>query len=234
MIRPKAVCGALSDDDVGRLQRISHHRRMSSGAVLYPGDREPDWFAIVMSGVVKLVKTQADGRQQIVGLQFPGAFIGQPGGNGTSLIVEAATDLELCCFSRAPFESMVRDHRELERSLLRRTYDELDAARQWMFVLGRKTAEEKVASLIVLMAENAASLECSSEGMHAPQPQRAIKFELPLSRTEMAEYLGLTIETVSRQMKAYKSAGLIATERTRVIHVLDMAGLRRVAEMGTD
>lgn len=232
MIRPKAVCGALSDDEVGRLQRISHHRRLTAGAVLFPGDREPDWFAIVMSGVVKLVKTQADGRQQIVGLQFPGAFLGQPGANPSSLIVEAATDLELCCFSKAPFESVVRDHRELEQSLLRRTFDELDAARQWMFVLGRKTAEEKVASLILIMAENAATLECPTDGI--AQPARMIKFELPLSRTEMAEYLGLTIETVSRQMKSYKSQGLIATERTRVIHVLDLAGLRRVAEMGKD
>ena len=78
------------------------------------------------------------------------------------------------------------------------TLDELDAAREWMLLLGRKTAREKIASLLAIIARRDAALK------PAAAKGGRWSFDLPLTREEMADYLGLTLETVSRQMSALK------------------------------
>ncbi len=98
--------------------------------------------------------------------------------------------------------------------LLEMTLDELDAAREWMLLLGRKTAREKIASLLCIIARRDASLQLS-------QSQGELSFELPLTREAMSEYLGLTLETVSRQMSSLRKEGLIITEGKRRIVIPD-------------
>ncbi len=110
-------------------------------------------------------------------------------------------------------------HPDLEHSIFKRTLDDLDAARQWMYMIARKTAEERVASLLVLIARK---LKGDGEDKI---PDGNLEFALPLSRTEIAECLGLRLETVSRQFASLKAEGIIATGRRRGIKVCDMAGL---------
>ena len=202
------------------LARLVHRRRAPAGNLILDGEHDPAWIAVILSGVVKLLKTAADGRRQIVGLQFPGQFVGRPGGKPSPFLAEAASDVELCCFAGTSFEAAMRENRELEHVVMQQTLDELDVARQWMFVLGRKTAQEKVASLLLLMAHHLAS-----EPGAIPSANKAIEFELPLSRTEMGEYLGLTIETVSRQMSNLKAHSVISIRGARVVSVPDLAAL---------
>ncbi len=216
-IRQRALCGAISD---ATLARLVHRRRAPAGNLILDGEQDPGWIAVILSGVVKLLKTAADGRRQIVGLQFPGQFVGRPGGKASPFLAEAASDVELCCFAGTSFDTAMRESRDLEHVVREQTQDELDVAREWMFVLGRKTAQEKVASLLLLMAHHLAS-----EPAEDPPSTKAIEFELPLSRTEMAEYLGLTIETVSRQMSNLKAQGVISVRSARVVSVPDLAAL---------
>ncbi len=105
------------------------------------------------------------------------------------------------------------------------TLDELDAAREWMLVLGRKTAREKIASLLSIIARRDASV--SPNGPSGP-----MIFDLPLTREAMADYLGLTLETVSRQMSALKKDGVIQLEGKRKVTVPDMG--RLMEEAGDD
>ena len=108
---------------------------------------------------------------------------------------------------------------------VRRDLDELDAAREWMLILGRKTAREKIASLLTIIARRESVI-----GMRALKGPIAI--DLPLTREAMADYLGLTLETVSRQISALKNDGVIFLEGKRRIQVPDFQEL--IAETGDD
>ncbi|MEE3071149.1 MAG: helix-turn-helix domain-containing protein, partial [Pseudomonadota bacterium] len=109
--------------------------------------------------------------------------------------------------------------------LLEMTLDELDAAREWMLVLGRKTAREKIASLLAIIARRDATLRQNK--LNGP-----MVFDLPLTREAMADYLGLTLETVSRQISALKRDGVIVLEGKRHVTVPDLG--RLLEEAGDD
>ena len=109
--------------------------------------------------------------------------------------------------------------------LLEMTLDELDAAREWMLVLGRKTAREKIASLLTIIARRDASLNLRAS-------KSVMVFDLPLTREAMADYLGLTLETVSRQISALKRDGVIRLQGKRHVTVPDFA--RLLEEAGDD
>jgi CRP/FNR family transcriptional regulator len=118
----------------------------------------------------------------------------------------------------------MQTHPDLERCIFKRTVDDLDAARQWMYMIARKTAEERVASLLMLMARKLKG--AGDDGILADE----VEFNLPLSRTEIAECLGLRLETVSRQFATLKAEGIIATGRRRGLKVCNLAELSRRAQ----
>jgi CRP/FNR family transcriptional regulator len=224
-IRHSALCGALKGAELARLNAIAFHRRLDAGRFILGPAQEQEYCANIISGVVKLSKTLEDGRQQIVGLQFASDFVGRLFGGKAAYIAEAATEVELCCYGRSQFEALLSELPQMRQSLLLRTLDELDAAREWMVLLGRKTAAERVASFILMIADRQQRAGCAET-----LPTGAIELELPLSRTETGEYLGLTIETVSRQLKRLRTAGVIRMRGIRVLTIVDMAALRRIAE----
>ncbi|TIO50690.1 MAG: Crp/Fnr family transcriptional regulator, partial [Mesorhizobium sp.] len=132
-------------------------------------------------------KSLSDGRQQIVGLQFAPDFLGRPFKVESSINAEAATAVTLCSFPRAAVERIMKASREFEHRLLKQTLNELDEAREWMVTLGRKTAPEKVATFLLMMARNIdSSLDAAS---------RSASFDLPLTRAEISDFLGITNET---------------------------------------
>ena len=116
---------------------------------------------------------------------------------------------------------MLRDNPRLVRRMLEMTLDDLDAARDWLLLLGCKTAREKVASFLLMLCRRVAP-----EGA----PDTVVQIDLPLTRAEMAEYLGLTIETVSRQMTRLRGDGVIAFANARTLRLENMD--RLVGEAG--
>lgn len=223
-VRRTAPCSAVTSETANELSRMGHRRRIPAGQILYGGLNASKTFSIVVDGVVKLVNVQPDGGNQIVGLQFPSDFVGRPFGEATPMLAEAATDLEVCAFSGSAFEALMQTHPDLERCIFKRTVDDLDAARQWMYMIARKTAEERVASLLMLMARKLKG--AGDDGFLADE----VEFNLPLSRTEIAECLGLRLETVSRQFATLKAEGIIATGRRRGLKVCNLAELSRRAQ----
>ena len=213
-IRHRAVCARCEADELTRLEQIKYYRSYQAGqTIIWSGDRM-DFVASVVTGIATLTQTMEDGRRQMVGLLLPSDFVGRPGRSAAAYDVTATTDVVMCCFRKKPFEEMMSTTPHIAQRLLEMTLDELDAAREWMLLLGRKTAREKIASLLAIIARRDASLKLrSAEG--------AIVFDLPLTREEMADYLGLTLETVSRQMSALKRDGVIELEGKRHIVVPD-------------
>ncbi|MDA7948754.1 MAG: Crp/Fnr family transcriptional regulator [Hyphomicrobiaceae bacterium] len=222
VVRHKSICAVLSEDELKDFNRIARHRRVPTGQVI-AADSEIV-FANILDGVVKLTKTLADGRQQIVGLQFPPDFLGRIYAKESPYFAEAATDVELCAFPKDGFEGMLRRYPGLEHRLFENTLDELDSAREWMLLLGRKTARERVASLLMMIARRAPNVGCS----HTPDNNFA-KFTLPLTRADLADYLGLTLETVSRQITNLKKADIIELIDNREIIVPNLDALEDVA-----
>lgn len=233
-IRTRAVCSDCEGDELVQLENIKFYRSFEPGqTVVWAGDRM-DFLASVVAGAATLNRTMQDGRRQMVGLLLPSDFVGRPGRQVATHDVTAVTDLVLCCFRKAAFERLIQDLPHLGSRLLQMTLDELDASRQWMLVLGRKTAREKIASLLAIVAQRMAAL--SKSGGDGPDPGGSgaakpgpLSFDLPLTREAMADYLGLTLETVSRQMTALKTEGLIRLEGSRRIVIPDLPRLVRAA-----
>lgn len=176
--------------------------------------------ANVIDGVLKLSTTLGDGREQIVGIVYPSDFIGRPFGQKSHHSVTALTDAKVCVFPRKSFDNFAREHPELEHKLLQRTLTELDRARHWMLLLGRKTASEKIATFLLEMADRLAPRTCD----HAADIENTA-FDLPFGRQQIADILGLTIETVSRQLTAMKQDGVIEIPDRRRIVIADRQAL---------
>lgn len=209
--RHRGVCGALDSDQLVTLARASSKQTIEPGAELVGNMETVDHYSNVLAGVVKLTKTLSDGRQQIVGLQFAPDFLGRPFKSESAVNAEAATNVSLCSFPKAAIERMMKQSPELENRLLRQTLKELDEARDWMLTLGRKTAAEKVASFLLLIANHIDPT--LDEG------EETATFDLPLTRADIADFLGLTIETVSRQLTKLRADGVISIENNRHITV---------------
>jgi CRP/FNR family transcriptional regulator len=153
-IRHRAVCARCDADELQiRLEQIKYYRSYQAGqTVIWSGDRM-DFVASVVTGIATLTQTMEDGRRQMVGLVAALRFRGAPGAVDAAYDVTAATDLVMCCFRKKPFEEMmIATTPHVAQRLLEMTLDELDAAREWMLLLGRKTAREKIASLLSIIA----------------------------------------------------------------------------------
>lgn len=219
-VRTSAICAVLAKDERAALNRLGRRVTISAGqTVMWEGD-DATIVANVIQGTLKLSASTGDGREQIVGVVYPSDFIGRPFGRSTPHRVTALTDARLCLFTRGAFDGFARAHPDLGHRLLQRTLDDLDRARTWMLLLGRKNAQEKIATFLLDMSRRLAG--------DAGNPLDS--FELPLSRQQVADVLGLTIETVSRQLTDMKRAGIIALPNRRTVDLLDRDRLAWCAE----
>lgn len=217
-VRSHAICADLDGAELDALNRAGRRVTLRAGqTVMWEGD-DSTIVANVIEGTLKLSTSTGDGREQIVGVVYPSDFIGRPFGARTPHSVTALTDARLCLFPRGAFDGFAREHPQLEHRLLQRTLDDLDRTRAWMLLLGRKTAREKVASFLIDMTRR---LDPDGDG---------VQIDLPLSRQQMADILGLTIETVSRQMTEMKRMGVIDLVGRRGVCVLDEDRLEAMAE----
>jgi CRP/FNR family transcriptional regulator len=216
--RHGGVCGALTPEQLLELSKYTSRKTIDAGGELHGQGEQVHSYANILKGVVKLSKMMPDGRQQIVGLQFAPDFTGRPFASESSLSAEAATETEVCAIPKATLDRLVNSSPDLERKLYNQALVELDEARDWMLTLGRKTAREKVASFLYLIATHI-----------NPEETEVLHFELPLTRQDIGDFLGLTIETVSRQMTKLRQEKIIHVENNRTVTVHDLDKLAEVA-----
>ncbi|WP_448663373.1 helix-turn-helix domain-containing protein [Sphingomonas sp. CJ20] len=214
--RERAICSQLSQPVLDAMYRMGRTELLRRGETLVWESDEALVVGTVRSGLLKLTASLGDGREQILGLAFPGDFVGRPFAARTGHCVTALADTRLCVFRRPSFDTFAREHPEVEHALLGRVLDELDRARRWMLLLGRKTACERVASLLLEIAERSGAAPGES-------------VELPITRQQMADLLGLTIETVSRNMTRLKTGGTIRLPDVRSYVIADRAALELLA-----
>jgi CRP/FNR family transcriptional regulator len=166
--------------------------------------------------MVRLYKLLPDGRRQIVGFLLPGDLVGLSAGDAYAHSAEAITPVEVCRFSRRRLDGLLDEFPAMHRRLLGIAASELGAAQAQMVLLGRKTARERIASFLLTLERRAAAVGLATEPLH-----------LAMTRTDIGDYLGLTIETVSRTFSQLKAEGAIALPRPGEVRFLDR---RRLAE----
>ncbi len=220
--RHRGICGVLSNDQLLYLSKYTNRTTYGESEELISDGEDVERYSNILSGVVKLSKLLVDGRQQIVGLQFAPDFLGRPFKSKSDTTAEAVTDVRVCSFPKSVLENMIRKSADLEHSLHEQTLRELDDARDWMMTLGRKSAAEKVASFLYLIGKNIDPENVSSAN--------SISFKIPLKRADIADFLGLTIETVSRQLTMLRKNGVIRIENNRNVEIPDMKALQRACE----
>ncbi len=216
-----SVCGAVAEPDLARLAEASTVLDLDKGATLVSeGDPSTHLFNLT-AGAVKIYKLLPDGRRQIVGFLSMGDFLGVGRRAKYGFTAEALTPVRLCRFPRAKFTRLLDEFPLFERELLCRASSELSAAQDQMLLLGRKTARERIASFLIGLSRRAGRLG---------EPTGAV--QLPMTRTDIADYLGLTTETVSRIFTDLKRQGRIGLAGASQVTLLDRPGLAAMAEGG--
>ncbi len=214
----------MGNEELAALNAIGRRGMLEAGEpLIWEGD-DSVLVANVIEGVLKLSSATEDGREQIVGVVYPSDFIGRPFAGAAGHSVTALTEAKVCVFARSDFDRFASEHPKLEHKLLERTLGELDRTRKWMVLLSRKTAQEKVATFLLEMSERLVEAGCDPA---FARPARV--FDLPFSRQQVADVLGLTIETVSRQMTTLKREGVIGLPTRRSVEILDRTALMDIA-----
>lgn len=216
-----AFCSGLQPSDVERLSAIVAQVQMPAAATVFEEGQPADFMFSIASGSVKLYKLLADGRRQITAFLFPGEFFGLAVGGGYAYTAEAMTPALLCRFPRRKLDLLLEFAPRIEKRLLGLAINELAAAHEQMLLLGRKTAREKVATFLMMLSRRA-----ERRGLPASP------IALPMGRTDVADYLGLTIETVSRTLTQFRREGVIALPDAGHAELLAPQQLCCIAEGG--
>jgi CRP/FNR family transcriptional regulator len=215
--REKSVCAALSSGELPAMAAIRTDVRFAPGqSVFFEGDAADSLYNVKL-GVVKLFKLLMDGRTQITGFLFPGDFLGLALLNKYTYSCEAVSAAELCKFPRIEFERLLVRFPDLERRLLSNASNEIAAAQDQMLLLGRKTAQERLATFLMMMRRR------------APSPVDPDTVILPMSRQDIGDYLGLTIETVSRTVTRLKKSGTIELPDPNRVIIRDAEALSELS-----
>ena len=217
--RAFSVCASLKPDDLAVLNAIAEQASLHAGETLVrEGDRADHLFNIT-SGSVRVYKLMPDGRRQITGFLFAGDFVGLATGQEYAFSAEAIEEATLCRFRSSEYRALIRERPALASALLERATHELAAAQNQMLLLGRKTAQERIASFLLDLPER-----------DPIRPTEEGHIRVPMTRAEMADYLGLTIETISRGLTKLKTAGVIRLLSLNEMQVDRPERLRAIAE----
>ncbi|MDR3518404.1 MAG: helix-turn-helix domain-containing protein [Azospirillaceae bacterium] len=218
-VRPLSVCAALEPEELRRLVDIVQTSRIQSSQTIFSEGELAENLFNVTAGTVKLYKLLPDGRRQITGFLVVGDFLGLAMNESYAYSAESVTVTSLCRFPRRKLESLLDEFPRLQRRLFSMASNELAAAQDQMLLLGRKTAREKICSFLLMLARWAARRGHKDNPVH-----------VPMSRADIADYLGLTTETVSRTFTQLKISGAISLQDGNRILLVDHAQIVDMAE----
>ncbi len=218
-VRDLALCSALNDDELTRLNALRLPMDLPHGASAFDEGEPAEYVYNLTAGYMKLYKLLPDGRRQITGFVFPGDFLGLASNKEYAHTAEAVTDASLCKFKRVQLERLFREMPKLESRLLEISRNELAEAHNQMLLLGRKSAIERIASFLLMLLKRAETLQLPTDPL-----------EIPMSRNDIGDYLGLTTETVSRTLTRLKQGGIITLNSDRRISISAHASLSELAD----
>ena len=218
-VATRAACAALSVDERRELAQWGHERELKRGETLFAAGAQNSMYATLVHGALKISSYDADGTEHILSLVHPAGFAGELFAPTLHHEIVALTDSRVCLFPRSQYEQALIRFPQLGAALLRRSSQDLLETRTLVSAVSGRSAAKRVAGFVLAMARAAADVECHP----------AAVFDLLLTRGEMASLLGLTIETVSRQLTRLEKDGVIRRSGLRGVELLDATRLESLA-----
>jgi CRP/FNR family transcriptional regulator, anaerobic regulatory protein len=215
--RALSVCSAMPAEHLGQLAASRAYQHVTPGETFLNEGEAASHFFNVIEGAVKVFKLMPDGRRQITGFLFAGDLLGLAFNDTYTYSAEAITPVKLCRFPRRQLERLLEAFPRIERRLLAMASNELAAAQEQMMLLGRKTAHERIASFLLSLARR--------EERHGAGDS----VRLPMTRTDIADYLGLTTETASRIFTSLRKQGYIELAAGGRVRLVDRDALEGIA-----
>lgn len=217
--RVAGLCNKLDASALDDISSDSQRTRLPAKSILFrEGDPATRAFSIV-EGVVKLSRLLADGKQQVVGFRFAGDILGYGAGRTYPFDAESLTAGHFCRIERGRLDALLRLYPQMERRLLDLCLHELSNTQDQLVTVGRRSAESRVASFLLGLVE--------AYRQRGPLPA---DLPMPMTRSDIGDFLGLTLETVSRTFAAFKRQNLITEPGHQKLHIVDMEALRRLTE----
>jgi CRP/FNR family transcriptional regulator, anaerobic regulatory protein len=225
LARPRATVPAAAvaadrvEDGMASLDGIGLTRSLERGQELFAeGDRAGSYYKVI-SGAVRLLRLMPDGRRHVVDFFVTGDYFGFTPLQTYPYSAEAVIDAVVVAYPRRGIEDLIIRRPGVGSSLLAVVSRELAAAQEQLLLLGRKTAQERLASFLLLLLRRAGQAD-------AARPQ----LDLFMTRTDIADHLGLTVETVSRGLSQLRRQGIIALPTANRVLILKLSALERLQE----
>ena len=218
-VREFAVCGALTPNELDSFGTGMATVSLTAGAPLVDEGEDENYIYSITSGALKCFKLLPDGRRQITGFMFPGDFLGLAKSDTYINSVEAITPATLCRMSRKELNQFSDSISNLDRRLHEMASEALADVQDQLLMLGRKTSEERVATFLLSLSRRAGE-----------RGGKTNPVEVPMSRDDIGDFLGLTTETVSRTFSRLRKRGLIGQDKERRTEILDFDSLAEISD----
>ncbi len=215
-----SLCNVLDSNDLKSFSKLSTDFQKAAKQIICAEDEKAEHIYNIRSGAVRLSKMLSDGRRQITGFLFAGDFFGLSCKDKYSFTAEAITEVKICRFNRTKIIESFQDYPRLGERVFDMTRTELNSTHDQMLLLGRKTAKEKLCSFLIIMKEKSGRINVRDEN----------EVDIPMSRSDIADYLGLTVETVSRQFTNLHKLGLIELDGAHRVFLKNSKALLALAE----
>ncbi|MEM1380481.1 MAG: Crp/Fnr family transcriptional regulator [Pseudomonadota bacterium] len=206
-LRNQSVCAELSDEEMKSVSSTMAHLAVKEGQTIIEESEVSEFLCVVVSGSFRLVRNLEDGRRQITGFIFSGDYLGMSGTVANAYTAEAIEPSLICRFSHAFLDEMSLRHPGIKDRLIAKGHTELHKAQDHIVLLGKASAEDRVMSFLEIVHPYTADHPGSS------------RFYLPMSRQDIADYLGLRMETLSRTLTKLKKAGRVASLEGRLVEL---------------
>jgi CRP/FNR family transcriptional regulator len=213
-IRSYSFCRALGEDKLKGFTNISTEKFYTDKQNIFLQNENSDSLYNITEGNIKIYQLLSDGRIQIIGFLYPGDFFGSYNKKKYNYSAESIGKTKVCVFKKELLDSYLEKHMELAKELLNMISHELMLAQDRIGVLGKLNANERMAQFVINISQQRSRIGWQDNPV-----------SLPMTRQDIADYLGLTLETVSREITKLKTSKLIKVLNSKQIYLLDKARL---------
>lgn len=211
---------SLPEDILNGLQSICRYRSFRQDQVISEAGEHIGFVGVVEKGILRMQKTDVEGRQHIVGLLVEGDMFGRVFNRPMQFSLEAATDASVMAFSRPAFETLLSESRELDRVVMLNILNELDRARDWMLILSNAKVKTRLAGFLMMLCTRFADVD------HILRTSGGkLVVSVPVSRADLASLLGTRPESISRAFHAMNDDGCIVLKQPDLIEIADLEAL---------
>lgn len=216
--REGTLCEVLTCEELDRMDEFMVHVKKGPGQTIFTEGDTLEQYYNITEGTIRVIRILPDGRRAILDFLYPGDFLGLNSKGQYAYSAEAITEVKLCSFPRTKLQAMFKSTPKMESRLLGMFTEKLISSQQQQGDLARKSPRERLATFLLALAEK----KGIKEGENA--------FRLPMTREDISDYLGLTIETISRTFSAFTKDGYIKINQRKIITLLEPDKIKEIAD----